>query len=213
MAAEKLSEHPAVRLSRETLRGWMIADGLWQDRRNRLPAPHQPAPVGADCRRNGADRRPEHAWFRGSRSACTLLAFVDDATSRLMQLRFVTLESAFDYFRTTRAYLAEHGKPVALYSDQHGIFRVNSKDAAGGDGVTQFGSRAVGAEHRHHLCQQARKAKGRIETRVWHVAGTGWSRACPREGGGAAAGGDIVDCRGERRAGWVHRWSTTRASA
>jgi hypothetical protein len=31
---------------------------------------------------------------------------VDDATSRLMQLRFATSESAFDYFRTTRAYQA-----------------------------------------------------------------------------------------------------------
>ena len=47
-----------------------------------------------------------------------------------MQLRFVTSESAFDYFRTTRAYLEEHGKPVAFYSDKHGIFRVNSKEAA-----------------------------------------------------------------------------------
>jgi hypothetical protein len=45
----------------------------------------------------------------------------------LMQLRFVASESAFDYFRTTRAYLEQHGKPVAFYSDRHGIFRVNSK--------------------------------------------------------------------------------------
>ena len=64
----------------------------------------------------------------GHRARCS--AFVDDATSRLMQLRFVTSESAFDYFRTTRAYLEEHGKPVAFYSDKHGIFRVNSKEAA-----------------------------------------------------------------------------------
>src|SRR6202035_4581213 len=40
MAAEKLSEHHGCSVSRETLRGWMIADGLWQDRRHRLPAPH-----------------------------------------------------------------------------------------------------------------------------------------------------------------------------
>jgi hypothetical protein len=45
----------------------------------------------------------------------------------LMQLRFVTSESAFDYFRTTRAYVEEHGKPVAFYNDKHGIFRVNSE--------------------------------------------------------------------------------------
>jgi hypothetical protein len=79
----------------------------------------------------------EHAWFEDRGPPCTLLAFVDDATSRLMQLRFVASESAFDYFRTMRAYLEEHGKPVAFYNDKHGIFRVNSKDAAGGDGVTR----------------------------------------------------------------------------
>ena len=42
LAAEKLAEHHGCPVSRETLRGWMIADGLWQDRRHRLPAPHQP---------------------------------------------------------------------------------------------------------------------------------------------------------------------------
>jgi hypothetical protein len=47
--------------------------------------------------------------------------------------------SAFDYFRATRSYLETHGKPVALYSDKHGIFRVNNKDGVGGDGITQFG--------------------------------------------------------------------------
>src|ERR1700689_5432095 len=42
----------------------------------------------------------------------------DDATSRLMQLRFVASESAFDYFRATRAYLEAYGKPTAFYSDK-----------------------------------------------------------------------------------------------
>jgi hypothetical protein len=63
---------------------------------------------------------------------CTLLAFVGDGTSRLMQLRFGASESAFDYLRATRTYLEAHGKPVAFYSDKHGIFRVNVKDAVGG---------------------------------------------------------------------------------
>jgi hypothetical protein len=42
LAAEKLAEHHGCSVSRETLRGWMIAEGLWQDRRRRLPSPHQP---------------------------------------------------------------------------------------------------------------------------------------------------------------------------
>jgi hypothetical protein len=109
-------------------------------------------------------------------------------------------ESAFDYFRT-RAYLEEHGKPVAFYSDKHGIFRVNRKEAASGDGVTQFG-RALLALNIDIICANSPQAKGRIalrqaQERVWHVAGP--------HGQGAAAGGGILDCRGERMAAWVHR--------
>ncbi len=36
----------------------------------------------------------EHAGFEDRGPPCTLLAFVDDATSRLMELRFVTPGSA-----------------------------------------------------------------------------------------------------------------------
>ena len=93
---------------------------------------------------------------------CTLLAFVDDATSQLMQLRFVASESAFDYFRATRAYLETHGKPVAFYSDKHSIFRVNNKDAAGGEGITQFG-RALTELNIDIICANSPQAKGRVE--------------------------------------------------
>ena len=162
LATEKLAQHHGCSVSRETLRGWMIADGLWQDRRQRLPSPHQPRRrrdcLGELVQIDGS----EHAWFEDRGPPCTLLAFVDDATSRLMQLRFVTSESAFDYFRATRAYLEAHGKPVAFYSDKHGIFRVNSKQAAGGDGVTQFG-RALLALNIDIICANSPQAKGRIE--------------------------------------------------
>ena len=109
LAAEKLAELHGCLVSRKTLRGWMIADGLWTDRRHRLPFPHQPRRrrdcVGELVQIDGS----EHAWFEARGKTCTLLAFVDDATSRSMQLRFVASESAFDYFRTIRAYLQTHG--------------------------------------------------------------------------------------------------------
>jgi hypothetical protein len=162
LAAEKLAIHHGCTVSRETLRGWMIADGLWQDRRHRLPSPHQPRRrrecLGELVQIDGS----EHAWFEDRAPPCTVLAFVDDATSRLMQVRFVASESAFDYFRTTRAYLERHGKPVAFYSDKHGIFRVNNKDVIGGDGVTQFG-RALSALNIDIICANSPQAKGRIE--------------------------------------------------
>jgi hypothetical protein len=140
----------------------MIADGLWVDRRHRLASPHQPRRrrecLGELVQIDGS----EHAWFETRGETCTLLAFVDDATSRLMQLRFVASESAFDYFRTTRAYLEAHGKPVAFYSDKHNIFRVNAKDAVSGDGITQFG-RVLSELNIDIICANSPQAKGRIE--------------------------------------------------
>ncbi len=79
-----------------------------------------------------------------------------------MQLRFVASESAFDYFRATGEYLRAHGKPVAFYSDKHSIFRVNTKDAAGGDGVTQFG-RVLTELNIDIICANSPQAKGRVE--------------------------------------------------
>lgn len=162
LAAEKLAELHGCEVSRETLRGWMIAEGLWVDRRHRLPSPHQPRRrrdcLGELVQIDGS----EHAWFEDRGPACTLLAFVDDATSRLMQLRFVASESAFDYFRATGDYLRTHGKPVAFYSDKHSIFRVNTKDAIGGDRMTQFG-RVLTELNIDIICANTPQAKGRVE--------------------------------------------------
>src|SRR4051812_3884969 len=94
--------------------------------------------------------------------SCTLLVFVDDATSRLMALGFVPSESTFAYFEVLRRYLEAHGKPVAFYSDKHSIFRVSKEDAAGGDGMTQFG-RALADLNIEILCANSSQAKGRVE--------------------------------------------------
>jgi hypothetical protein len=162
LVAEKLAEHHGCSVSRETLRGWMIANGLWRGSASSPPA-ESAAPAARLPGRTGADQRLGARLVRGPRCAVhTLLGFVDDATSRLMQLRFVTSESAFDYFRTTRAYVEEHGKQVAFYSDKHGIFRVNTKEPAGGDGVTQFG-RALLALNIDIICANSPQATGRIE--------------------------------------------------
>jgi hypothetical protein len=74
LAAEKLAEHHGCSVCRETLRGWMIAAGLWQDRRHRLPTPHQPPLRQAQeaarlSGRVGADRWLGARLVRGPRSA------------------------------------------------------------------------------------------------------------------------------------------------
>src|SRR6202048_3390241 len=162
LAAEKLAELHDIHLARETVRQWMITAGLWKDRRARLKAIHQPR-YRRDClgeliQIDGS----EHWWFEGRGPRCTLLVYIDDATSRLMHLQFVESESTFDYFAATRTYLERHGKPVAFYSDKHGVFRVNKKDAVGGDGMTQFG-RALHALNIDIICANSSPAKGRVE--------------------------------------------------
>jgi hypothetical protein len=79
-----------------------------------------------------------------------------------MHLQFVESESTFAYFHATRTYLEAWGKPVAFYSDKHGVFRVNQTGALGGDGMTQFG-RALHALNIDIICANSSQAKGRVE--------------------------------------------------
>jgi hypothetical protein len=161
LAAEKLREDHGIALGRETLRQWMIESGLWRDRKQRKRI-HQPRPrrdcVGELVQVDGS----EHWWFEDRGPQCTLLVFVDDATGRLMHLQFVESESTFAYFHAARAYLQAWGKPVAFYSDKHGVFRVNHPGALGGDGMTQFG-RALHALNIDIICANSSPAKGRVE--------------------------------------------------
>ena len=162
LAAEKLREDHGITVGRETLRQWMIEAGLWLDRRQRRKPIHQPRPrrecVGELVQVDGS----EHWWFEDRGPQCTLLVFVDDATSQLMHLQFVESESTFAYFHAARAYLEAWGKPVAFYSDKHGVFRVNHPGALGGDGMTQFG-RALHALNIDIICANSSPAKGRVE--------------------------------------------------
>jgi hypothetical protein len=93
---------------------------------------------------------------------CSALVYVDDATSWLMQLRFVKSESTFTYFEATRGYLVKHGKQLALYSDKASVFRINNKNATGRNGYTQFG-RAMYDLNIQTICANTSSAKGRVE--------------------------------------------------
>ena len=104
----------------------------------------------------------DHAWFEDRTPRCTLLVFIDDATSRLMQLHFVPTESAFAYFEATRAYLEQHGKPVAFYSDKPSIFRSVQGSEEFDRGPTQYG-RALFELNIDIMRANSSQAKGRVE--------------------------------------------------
>ncbi|MBG0511104.1 ISNCY family transposase [Agrobacterium sp. MOPV5] len=161
LATEKLFERDGLHVSRETVRTWMVDAGLWLSRKQRRTF-HQPRlrreAYGELVQIDGS----EHRWFEDRGPACSLLVFVDDATGKLMQLRFVRSESAFTYFEALALYLEQHGAPIAFYSDKHSVFRVAKKDAKGGQGMTQFG-RALCELNIEILCANSSQAKGRVE--------------------------------------------------
>lgn len=112
-AAEKLAAQDDVRVSVETLRQWMIQAHIWIPRREKTKRVHQPRHrrecFGELIQIDGS----AHRGFEERGPQCTLLVYVDDATRQLMELRFVTSETTFDYFISTRRYLERHGRPVA----------------------------------------------------------------------------------------------------
>lgn len=163
LAHEKLTEVHGLQLSRESVRRIMISEGVWKARRAKRASVHQMrqrrACFGELVQIDGSD----HDWFEGRGPRCTLLAYIDDATGQLVELWFVPAETFFAYAEATRHYLERYGKPVAFYSDKHGIFRVNQPRPLGtSSGLTQFG-RAMQELNIQIICANTPQAKGRIE--------------------------------------------------
>jgi hypothetical protein len=104
LAAGVLFEKDGVKVSRETLRRWMVEDGLWLSRKQRKSF-HQPRlrreAYGELIQIDGS----EHRWFQDRGAPCSLLVFIDDATGKLMQLLFVPSESTSSYFDTRAVHM------------------------------------------------------------------------------------------------------------
>ncbi len=159
-AHEKLTEIHKCRFSVETLRKWMIAYDLWQPKRRKQAHVHQRRPrrprLGELIQIDGSP----HDWFEGRGPRCTLIVFIDDATSCLMALCFVPTETTQAYMETLGDHLKQHGRPVAIYSDKHSIFRVNHPDKEGE--LTQF-TRALKTLDIEPIHANTPQAKGRVE--------------------------------------------------
>lgn len=166
-AHEKLVEHHGITFSRETLRLAMIRDGIWHPKRQKIMILHQ-----LRERRHSEGELVQvdgsaYDWFEGRGPYCTLLVYIDDATGKLLHLEFVESESLVAYFGATKHYLEHHGKPVTLYVDKHGVFRVNTRRAATAsvdddNGETQFG-RAMRQLSIEVIFANSAEAKGRVE--------------------------------------------------
>jgi transposase len=165
LAAEKLARQ-GLSVSRETLRQWMSHAGLWKPRRQRLKAVHVWRP------RRGAlgelvmmDSSP-FRWLEERGPQLHLIALIDDATSRIA-LRLVEQDTTEENLRTLQMWLRRHGRPLALYTDKHSIFRPVKpaeleEQLAGQPARTQFG-RALQELDIRWIAAHSPQAKGRIE--------------------------------------------------
>jgi transposase len=162
LASEKLLELDGITVSTETVRQMQISLGEWKPKARRAKRMFQLR-----------ERRPRfgeliqidgspHDWFEGRGPRCTLIVFIDDATGRLTALRFAPVESGAAYVAALRDHVLTHGCPLAFYSDRHGIFRVNAKDAQSGDGKTEYG-RVVERLEIGLINALTPQAKGRVE--------------------------------------------------
>ncbi len=162
LAHEKLGEVHNKKLSIESLRQIMIADELWIPKQRKTTRVFQLRPrrerFGELIQIDGSP----HDWFEGRSDSCTLIVFIDDATSKLTGLQFFPTETTKSYMQVLKNHMASYGRPVSLYSDHHGIFRVNQKEAKRGDGHTQF-SRALETLDIESIQALTPQAKGRVE--------------------------------------------------
>ena len=165
LAAEHLAKRDGHHLDHETLRRWLIHEGLWQRRRHRhrhrqwrQRKPH----VGELVQLDGS----EHDWFEGRGPRAVLLVLIDDATNRTYA-RFYEAEdtrAAFDLFGR---YYDRYGLPLALYPDRDSIYRVNlavTDEPPEAAPVTQF-ARAMKHLGVAIITAHSPQAKGRVERR------------------------------------------------
>ncbi len=135
-AAEQLKKHKGIAVSDETLRKMMITQGLWVPRKRKSKHRkwrERKKTFGTLIQLDGSP----HDWFEGRGPQCTLLVFIDDATSKILWLEFVETESFQAVAAATKKYLEKYGRPWSFYVDFGSVFSVNLNNPER-DKKTQF---------------------------------------------------------------------------
>jgi len=137
-----------------------MAEGLWQPRQRKVKVflmRQRKECFGEMVQVDGSD----HEWFEDRAPRCTLLAFIDDATSKIVYLEFVTGETTENLMRSTWQYLDEYGRPRSLYMDKGGVYKVNLNNSDE-DKLTQYG-RSLKELDIEPIFARSPQAKGRVE--------------------------------------------------
>jgi DNA-binding Lrp family transcriptional regulator len=164
-ASEKLFERNKVKLSRETLRQWFIAEGIAYEKRKARP--HRKwRPRKAHCGEMVQMDGSHHDWFEGRRESCVLMGYIDDASSRVYA-RFCEYEGTMPAMSSFKLYALKYGLPQSIYLDRHPTYKGSKKptiedELLNRESLSQFGS-ALEELSVHLIHAQSAPAKGRVE--------------------------------------------------
>lgn len=165
LACEKLFEIDEVRISRETLRGWLIAEGLWaKKRKNRKHRHWRPRRecFGQMVQVDGS----HHDWLESRGPKFVFMCYIDDATSRTFG-RFYDYEGTFPAMDSFKRYIKRYGMPQSIYVDKHTTYKSTKKQTLeeqlqNKESMSQF-ERALDELGVRVIHAHSPQAKGRVE--------------------------------------------------
>lgn len=165
LASEKLFERDKIKVSRETLRQWFIAEGVLYDKRKARPHRRwreRKHYCGEMVQMDGS----HHDWFEGRSSECVLMGYIDDATSRVYA-RFYEYEGTLPAMDSFKLYALKYGLPQSIYLDCHPTYKGSKKptiedELLNRQSLSQFG-KALEELGVHLIHAQSAPAKGRVE--------------------------------------------------
>jgi transposase len=163
LAAEHLASEDGMRMDAETLRRWMLEEGLWKRRRKRKPyrqRRERRRHFGELVQMDGSF----HDWLEERGPEGCLMNMTDDATSEV-ELRLGEEETIWAAANTLQAWIEKHGVPQALYVDWKNVYKrapTQREQLRGEEPVTQFGRMCekLGIEI---IAAGSPQAKGRVE--------------------------------------------------
>ncbi len=125
LASEKMLEREGIAVSRETLRKYLMKEGLWS--RKRRNSPHRRLRerkeyFGEMVQMDGS----HHDWLEGRGPGLVLMGYIDDATGNVFG-KFFDYEGTVPAMDSFRAYTKKYGLPQSVYVDKHSTYRLTAR--------------------------------------------------------------------------------------
>lgn len=165
LANEKLLDEEGIKISTQTLRNWLITEGLWQNRRKRKKHRQwrqRKEYLGEMVQMDGS----HHDWLEGRGPKLVLMGYIDDATNKVFG-RFYDYEGTMPAFDSFKRYIQRYGIPQSVYLDKHSTYKSQAKASIEDElnnrkPMSQF-ERALDELGVQVIHAHSPQAKGRIE--------------------------------------------------